>query len=441
MAATLTATAKCQVESASRSTVVDEFSALSINFSNDQFIPTTNSLGTDTINKIKNGSFTEAEMNQYIAASTITHLQDSWNFLGQAIQATLNGQASIAKHLGYYAELRASMSILATEGIGIFNKAHYYIDNADSTPKKIDDRNGTHQALWLILEHWSEQDQARGLLERIITPQNIKLENWVNSYRNNTWSSLSSQIFKQWGVDLQYLAKDRDTRNRVSYRPTYIHSHVASDFKQNYQFVVELWNLLEPSNNGNYPNIDNLLLVQTINLLNPSSNPKSRNQLNKDLYKMLDSNLTSLQQKKDYMNYFHSSPNNPVLTNAETIHSDIDSAMLDPLNHLQVIARALLLVRIATGAVKLLLQDSNVNLTDIDFWTKHIMTRSGLTSLEEMNHLSFEDLWSDIHDIAINDINQSIDEANDLYDYKNDYSHASVLLSECQRAMLWGLSS
>lgn len=440
MANALNLSTKEEIESASRNEVVDQFSSLSLNFDIDGFLPASNVLTMDTIEKIKNISFTELEMKQYIAASTITHLHDSWNFLGQSIQAILNGQTAIARHLGYYAELRASMSLLATEGIGIFNNKHYYIDKRDLKPKKISMSFGTHEMIWLTLEHWSKQDNARKLLEEIITPGNIPLREWVNGYRNNTWDVISFEIFKKWGVDLQYLAHDRDTRNRVSYRPTQIHANQTVDATKNYKFIVELWQLLEPSTNGNYSNIDNIFLKQSIDLLNEHSEQKCENKRDVKLYKMLEKVLTDKTKIRDYLKLIKDTDNNSVLSNASKIHTNIDIALQDPDNHLQIIARALFLVRIATGSVKRMMKDANVNLSDMDFWLNDIIQKSGIVSQDSIATLIIEDLWTDINDIAIEDIKNS-DEGDDLYDYKNKYSKSSILFSECERAMLWGLST
>lgn len=442
MASILDAVTKLEIERASRSEVINEFSQLSANFDTDGFLPISNVLSTDTIKKIKNNAFTPQEMKSYIAASTITHLQDSWNFLGQSIQATLNGQTAIARHLAYYAELRAAMSLLATEGIGIFNNQHYYIDSIDLQAKKLSANFGTHEMIWLTLEHWSTQNKARALLEKIIIPGNIPLKTWVNKYRNNTWNTLTSEIFKQWGIDLHYLANDRDTRNRVSYRPTKIHTNQTSDFNKNYKFVIELWQLLEPSSNGNYSNIDNILLKQAINLLNERSQPKRTTKLDTKLYKMLKDVLNDKVKIKGYLKLLKEIDNNPILSNASKIYTDIDMALQDENNHLQVISRALFLVRISTGSVKCMLQEANVELTDMNFWLYEIIERAGLSPKNSIDTLDIGDLWIDIHDSAIDDVRNSIDEATDLYDYKkNQCSYASVLFSECERAMLWGLSS
>src|SRR5262245_50036590 len=57
-----------------------------------------------------------AGLTSYIAASGPCHVVDGWSFLGRAVDAALHGDPYTAIHLGYYAELRAAMSLLACEG-------------------------------------------------------------------------------------------------------------------------------------------------------------------------------------------------------------------------------------------------------------------------------------------------------------------------------------
>src|SRR5687767_14472213 len=54
-------------------------------------------------------------LTSYIAASGPCHLIDGWSFLGRSIDAALRSDSYTAIHLGYYAELRAAMAILACE--------------------------------------------------------------------------------------------------------------------------------------------------------------------------------------------------------------------------------------------------------------------------------------------------------------------------------------
>lgn len=59
-----------------------------------------------------------------MAASVIVHCFDGWSYLGRALEAEMAGDPQTAVHLGYYAELRAAMSVLASDEIGVFRNKH-----------------------------------------------------------------------------------------------------------------------------------------------------------------------------------------------------------------------------------------------------------------------------------------------------------------------------
>lgn len=85
-------------------------------------------------------------LKDYIAISSILHCKDAWDYYSNSISAMLEGNMSNAIHLAYYAELRATVSFLASEGIGIFNSKHYYVNGAGKCVKFAFTRDiGTHK--------------------------------------------------------------------------------------------------------------------------------------------------------------------------------------------------------------------------------------------------------------------------------------------------------
>jgi len=57
------------------------------------------------------------QLSEYIAASCLLHCSDGWSYLGRAISALLRGDPHRARHLAYYAELRAATALLAKVGV------------------------------------------------------------------------------------------------------------------------------------------------------------------------------------------------------------------------------------------------------------------------------------------------------------------------------------
>ena len=65
---------------------------------------------------LQQGNVDGPKIGEYIASSAPLHLADGWNYLSRAFDAACRGDRGAAYHLSYYAELRAAMSLLATEG-------------------------------------------------------------------------------------------------------------------------------------------------------------------------------------------------------------------------------------------------------------------------------------------------------------------------------------
>jgi len=444
MPATLSSDGKLEIEASDRGQINNEFSKLSSNFLNSSWLSSTNKLHKNTIENISNTQFSNDEMKEYIAASAITHLNDAWTFMGRALHAILNNDTTTARHLAYYAELRAAMSILATEGIGLFNNRHYYIDSSGTATlisQNLDENGrsrhlGTHQMVWVTLEYWSSLDKATNLITKILKPNNIGLDIWMQNYGVTSLNSLTSKLFKNLGIDLKLLANDRDIRNRVSYRPTAIHLNSSANYKKNYNFVIKLWKLFEPSSVGGFPQIDLLLLKQTINLLAAGNiKPKSSSNLSSLLERTIDDQ--ALQKK--YYDFLNNDDKHELITHATKTYSDIDIALDDIENHLQVISRAVLLLRIATGSSNLMLKDASISFDDLSFWWKKLIIDNGLCALDD--EIEVLDLWQDIKDFGIDEIEEKIEEEENFCVLKKETSYASILLGECDRALLWGISS
>ena len=65
---------------------------------------------------------------EYIACSIPLHLADGWTFLARGLDAIKAGDSDSAIHMAYYAELRAAMSLLAGDGVGVFRSRHVAIE-------------------------------------------------------------------------------------------------------------------------------------------------------------------------------------------------------------------------------------------------------------------------------------------------------------------------
>ena len=100
------------------------------------------------------GVLEHAHLSEYVAASAVVHSFDGWSYLSRALEAEMAGDPDSARHLGYYAELRAAMSMLASGGIGVFDRQHVVV--RDSQECEIFKSDGTHVFAWQALEIWAD---------------------------------------------------------------------------------------------------------------------------------------------------------------------------------------------------------------------------------------------------------------------------------------------
>lgn len=426
------------VQNACSIALIGEFSKLKPFLNNQEWLYKFNHLKYEAIKKLDEGKgYCDVDLKQYIAASTLIHLNDSWEYFCQAINAIVNGNTILAQHLIYYSELRSTMSLLATQGIGIFNKRHFYI-NSFGHINPISIKLGTHEIIWQLFKIWGESDKSRLFLEKVIKPQNKQLKDWINNHTSKQWNSLTSEIFKQWGVDLEEFSKDRSIRNTVSYRPTKIHYNKSLDNKENLETILSIWELFEPEGNGKLNNFDLLLLVQSMKMLDKYSNTNYKKNIKRQLRMLKKLNFPN-NTLKGYLKIFKELENNKILKYASKKYNSISESLNSGTNHLEMLSRASILLRISTGACQLLLKESNVGVKDIDFWLNGIVKDNYF--YDDVNNIEYDDLWLDIKDDSITEIRNEMEDIDNFRGFKEKNSYALALLSEFERVLLWGIIS
>lgn len=131
---------------ASRPRIEAAFQALTTQVQRGKWLRSTNRYGIDASKKVRReverGTPHNApDLSEYIAASIPLHCFDGWKYFAAAASRLMHGDWRNALHLGYYAELRAGMSLLASIGIGTFDP--YHIALAHNAPRR-SGRQGTH---------------------------------------------------------------------------------------------------------------------------------------------------------------------------------------------------------------------------------------------------------------------------------------------------------
>lgn len=320
----------------------------------------------------------------YVGASAPCHAIDGWSFLGRAIDSALRGDAYSAIHFGYYAELRAAMSLLGAEGIGIFDRPHSFIDNVGVVHRFPTSGNGlgTHAIVWPVLKFWTSLERAKDLIDVVVTPNSICLSSWLSIAGGmQSVRPLAARWLSSWGLDLATFDEDHDRRNLVSYRPSEFRKGHC-DIKITTQFVEELWSLFEPSGGNRFPLIENLLLRKAWRQLG-CGQPQDR--------RLQDLGL--IKSEVDQWSRFLSATSNDPLPLALAAQT---SPVENSLCHLQVIARATLLLFVASASARKLLSKASYTADNLAFWWKQHGAEHGLWPIGKPPDDVFG-IWADVN--------------------------------------------
>src|SRR5258708_5013650 len=147
-----------------RENVEDTLASLRLSTQSTRWVSAHNRYAVDTIGTLAREldageHHSASQLSEYIVASCLLHCTDGWSYLGRAIWALLKGDPHRARHLAYYAELRAAIALLATEGIGVFNNEHFAI-TAPGIASQLATRQGTHHFVWDCLEFWASEPSS-----------------------------------------------------------------------------------------------------------------------------------------------------------------------------------------------------------------------------------------------------------------------------------------
>jgi len=443
---------KKSLRAASNQAIITTLNTLNSTFKRELWLGKTNRYRINTLPRLVKHNDRRNDHNddlqKYIAVSSILHCFDGWIFLGRAISALCSGDSHTSHHLAYYAELRAAMSLLAGEGIGIFNTKHYVVNDCNHCNLIPDQRNGqkknsgTHIFSWLALEHWAGLIRSTKLLRQIITPSGIPLSTWFDGFGAGVNGVLiGSEWLKLWGLDLRIIGSDHDGRNEVSYRPNYLNYQSPVQSSDSINFVVSLWEHFQPTGNSRFEQLDRHLLrlsLRKIFLAITGNNPEDDVEGFQSRIRSMLANVNPQGLPyESWLSFLSSNGSSPILDSA-TLNENVTNSNR---HHFSVIARASLLLRVASGAVSRILTESNITKDDVSFWWKTYGNDFGIME-SNLNIENMMDLWSDI-EVALNsiaDLGQTHNPMSLSY-YKCGQILGKELkrLEECERVSYWGL--
>jgi len=442
---------KSILRKASPTAIRSTFDHLDVFFRRDLWIGLTNRYREDTIGRLyQHKTKFNRNLAQYITVSSLLHCFDAWIFLSRAIGALKNGDPHTAHHLAYYAELRAAMSLLAGEGIGIFSTKHYVLTNSGQCELIPNYQNNhhrsntsTHTFTWLALEHWSKLSRSKMLVQHVLSPSGIPLATWLNNFGSGINAAIiGNEWLTTWGLDLRIMSHDHEGRNEVSYRPNYLLYQPPIPVLETSTYIQQFWELLQPIGGSRFEIMDRFLLnlsLRKIYTAITGQNPEENIQnFQNRLTNMLNSVNPQGLPRDLWIDYFLNNNSSEIISSA----FDLPNVTFSNRHHLSVISRATLLLRIATGSIANMFSQSSITKEDISFWWENYCIDYGFSLLQGSDS-NLEDLWSDI-EIALGQLtlwNHS-DHTNQIITYHQWGQECATqikVLEECERASFWGI--
>ena len=413
-----------------------------------QWLGTTNHYRGDVVARLRRSQPSNPTQHrnlaQYIAASAPLHLYDGWSYLGRSVSSLISGDAHRALHLAYFADLRAAMSLLASQGVGIFNRQHYAITGTNQT-RKLATRQGTHIMTWLVLEAWALAPQSGSLFTSLVRPEGSTLDDWFHAQGGaSVLAPQAKDWFMQWGMDLNLAIEDREARNASSYRPDGVPSTWTLNTNDTLEFVKDLWFSLEPSSSSSFDQIDRHILRLAVERLFKGRTGREASALDAN-FRSLVSGLVSARglvgvsaNRIEEFLLRQTSPQDPqILVNSRTKPNGGEADVFS------VLSRAVLLLRVASSSTQQLLANADVSTPLLKFWWEAIGEARGLWqpggSPEPLS-----DLWADI-DESLREI-ELVEAANPgalatPQGILSSIPREISVLSSHERVGLWGLCS
>jgi hypothetical protein len=429
--APLSAAARLKLAEASRSAVIAALNNISLS-SGARWLDPTNVYSAHAGRRIRSDkTIPPAQVSQfveYLASGVFVHCGDAWSYFGRAVDALLRGDLQAAIHLTYYSELRAGISLLASEGISIGDRFNFVVKNSSTVDFVTND--ATHQAAWQYLSAWNESAKAEDLLARIMRPGNAPFSDWASAVSTGGVGPVVQALLAQMKLDLKTFSGDRDRRNAASYNPTRM---VVSDLaaQRGADLAAELWGSLEPAAAGTFPLIDDALVAEILrqSFASTHGEPYSPG----DWHEWLDASIPSSQVGTAlHLDLRRNEPNagdRPMAALFETDSEEMDETLFVA----GMMHRAVVLLRIASGSAILLLQESNLAPKDIFPWVDSLATARGIWPVGDPIEDRL-DLWGDTRESLEVLTSRKFDDSRDLLD---TLGSEIIVLGQAERVVAW----
>ena len=400
------------------------------------------------ISDLSNGTVHSAALAEYVATSAPVHCMDGWSLLGKSIHCLSRGDPYSAVHLAYYAELRAALALLAAEGIGVFVRTHCVIDSEGncSLVEALDESKesiGNHMWTWLVFQWWARESRAVEFLRKVIAPGGQALGIWIESMTRSRFAieELGSKWLRLWGLDIGRFFGDRDARNAASYWPNTTNSWAERNVEQNCQAIADIWMSLEPSSESRFAELDrHLLRIVLHDGFQGATGRGATSVVGSTEYAQdVDVLLRNMAMPDTMKSSWRTFLTDFELKEPAVVKMAHGSAKVGDANHVvEVMSRATMLLRLATGASANLMSDAGIEREHLEFWIQSVGTSRGVWRPEQPPE-SLVDLWADVES-ALDDIDDWLGgTAPSMREIWSDRPGELARLGECERVALWGL--
>ena len=380
--------------------------------------------------------YSPQEVIEVLAATAPNHCMDGWTFLSRALGALLAGDTHTARHLAYYAQLRAGLSILGCNGVGVFNKINFVVDDTRrlhrlDAKKPREQGLATHSAVWEVLQNWASEPQtARGFAQTFVF-RGVSLFDCINAiWPSSASAPLISETMATWGVDLKRGTDEHKRRNISSYAAQAFNP-ASSNIPTRLELIHDVWLCLEPDGRGGFPSLDRHLLRRFLELMQEAqAKATDRRVVWRDEFSKLDPVIQEF-IPLEFLERTEQRADLSVFTIAGRRGVGQVHAM---------ICRALLLLRAATAIVRTVFVDAGFEPLEENLraWFEEVGIARGFWSdSEEPEEIA--ELWYEV-EFAVLELAESLSASPaDQQEVLQSLSTQAVALSQAERACMWGV--
>jgi hypothetical protein len=266
------------------------------------------------------------------------------------------------------------------------------------------------------------------------------LEAWVsNLLHGGVWRAVGRRWLSGWGVDLKDAVVDRGARNRASYRPTRLYNARAAAPSDVRDFVVSWWATLEPTAGAPFETLDRHLLRATFEDLfvartgHPvATRPQAFRAEIASAKEATMGDGTLDDSLGQFLTRQRDAQTCQLLAHAAS-HDATDGAT----QHLGVLSRATLLLRLASGASSDMLARASLDEDALRFWLAGVGEDRALW-LPTGYPDQLTDLWGDIEPALETVAAATTDDLSSYRRLHDRFSPTLSVLSGAERVAVWG---